>query len=30
MAIIKHEIPLLEFDTDQRAVIDPTHENLDL
>ena len=30
MAIIKHEIPLLEFDTDQTAVIDPTHENLDL
>ena len=30
MSIIKNEIPLLEFDTEQTAVIDPTHENLGL
>ena len=30
MAIVKHEIPILEFDTAQNAVIDPTHEKLDL
>lgn len=28
MSIIKHEIPILEFDSKQTAVIDPTHENL--
>lgn len=30
MSIEKNEIPILEFDTEQTAVIDPTHENLDL
>lgn len=30
MAIIKNEIPILEFDTEQTAVLDPTHENLNL
>lgn len=30
MAIIKNEIPILEFDTEKTAVLDPTHENLDL
>ncbi|MBQ8289303.1 MAG: nucleoside phosphorylase [Clostridia bacterium] len=30
MAIIKNEIPILEFDTDHVAVINPTHEGLDL
>ena len=30
MPIIKNEIPILEFDTDQGAVIGPTHENLGL
>ena len=30
MSIIKNEIPILEFDTEQIAVINPTHENLDL
>lgn len=30
MSIMKNEIPILEFDTAQRAVIDPTHEELDL
>ncbi len=30
MSIIKHEIPILEFDTQQTAVINPTHEELDL
>ena len=30
MPIIKNEIPLLEFDTEQTAVIDPTHEKIDL
>lgn len=28
MSIIKNEIPILEFDTEQNAVINPTHENL--
>lgn len=28
MAILKHDIPILEFDSASRAVIDPTHENL--
>ena len=30
MAIIKNDIPLLEFDTEQTAVINPAHEKLDL
>ena len=30
MAIIKNEIPILEFDTEKTAVINPTHEKLDL
>lgn len=30
MAIIKNEIPILEFDTEQTAVLNPTHENLEL
>lgn len=30
MSICKHEIPLLEFDPDPRAVVEPTHEKLDL
>ena len=30
MAIIKNDIPLLEFDTEQTAVINPTHEKIDL
>ena len=30
MSIIKHEIPILEFDTEKTAVINPTHEKLDL
>ncbi len=30
MAIIKNDVPLLEFDTEQTAVINPTHEKLDL
>lgn len=30
MSIFKHDIPILEFDTAKTAVIDPTHENLDL
>ena len=30
MSIIKNEIPILEFDTDRTAVINPTHEKLDL
>lgn len=30
MGIIKNEIPILEFDTEQTAVINPTHENLGL
>lgn len=28
MALIKNEIPILEFDTEQTAVLNPTHENL--
>ena len=30
MSIIKNEIPILEFDTDSTAVINPAHEKLDL
>jgi len=30
MSIVKNEIPILEFDNEQTAVIDPTHEKLDL
>ncbi len=30
MSIFKHEIPILEFDTDTQAVIQPSHERLDL
>ena len=30
MAIVKHEIPILEFDSEQTAVLNPTHERLDL
>ena len=30
MSIIKHEIPILEFDTEECAVINPTHEKLDI
>lgn len=30
MGIIKHEIPILEFDTEKTAVINPTHDRLDL
>ena len=30
MSIIRNEIPILEFDTEQTAVINPTHEKLDL
>lgn len=30
MSILKNEIPILEFDTAQTAVIDPDHEGLDL
>ena len=30
MSIIKNKIPILEFDTEQAAVINPTHEKLDL
>lgn len=30
MSIIKNEIPILEFDTDEAAVINPTHEKLNL
>ena len=30
MSIIKNKIPILEFDTDRTAVINPTHEKLDL
>lgn len=30
MSIIKNEIPILEFDDEQVAVINPTHEKLDL
>lgn len=30
MGIIKNAIPILEFDTEQTAVISPVHENLQL
>ena len=30
MSIVKNEIPILEFDTEQTAVINPTHEKLHL
>ena len=30
MSIIKNEIPILEFDSELTAVIDPTHEKLEL
>lgn len=30
MSIVRNEIPLLEFDNEQTAVLDPTHENLGL
>lgn len=30
MSITKNEIPILEFDSEQSAVISPTHEKLDL
>ena len=30
MSMMKNEIPILEFDTEQTAVIQPTHEKLDL
>lgn len=30
MSVIKNEIPILEFDSDQEAVIMPDHENLDM
>ena len=30
MSIVKHEIPILEFDNDQEAVVSPTHEELDI
>ena len=30
MAIVKNEIPILEFDAEQTAVINPTHEKIDL
>lgn len=30
MSILKNEIPILEFDTEKSAVIDPDHEGLDL
>ena len=30
MSIIKNEIPILEFDSEQIAVINPTHEGLDI
>ena len=30
MSIVKHEIPILEVDSSFSAVINPTHENLDL
>ena len=30
MSIIKNEIPILEFDTEKTAVINPTHEKLEL
>ena len=30
MSIVKNELPILEFDTEQLAVLNPTHENLGL
>ena len=30
MSIIKKEIPILEFDTEYSAVINPTHEKLEI
>ena len=30
MSIQKHEIPILEFDSDPSAVLDPGHEVLDV
>ncbi len=30
MSIIKNEIPILEFDSEQTAVIEPTHEKFDI
>lgn len=30
MPVIRHEIPILEFDSDARAVLNPDHEGLDL
>ena len=30
MGIIKNDIPILEFDTEQKAVISPVHEKLNL
>ena len=30
MSILKNEIPILEFDTERNAVINPTHEMLDI
>lgn len=30
MSIIKNKIPILEFDTEQTAILNPTHENLGL
>ena len=30
MAVVKNEIPILEYDTEQTALINPTHEKLEL
>ena len=30
MSIIKNEITILEFDSEQSSVINPTHEGLDI
>lgn len=30
MSIIKNEIPILEFDTEKDAIINPTHEMLNI
>lgn len=30
MSILKHDIPILEFDSEQTAVVSPAHEKLDL
>ena len=30
MSIVKNEIPILEFDTEQTAVINPTHDQIDV